>query len=121
VPARKASELYCEFARSPASDSETCLRSSAVEGAAGLSGMLARSGVCALLSSDDWALSPADELSPIQLVGSTQSGTLEQALAPAATTITAARRANDFDQQPGFGVMEILRKLLRGYPANAPA
>lgn len=38
-------------------------------------------------------------LSPIQVVGSTQSGTLEHALAPMATVRTAAKRKS-FDLMP---------------------
>jgi hypothetical protein len=92
VPPRNASALYFALLRSPASDSETCFCSSAVD-AAGLSGRFARSGVCPL------SFAAVGESSLNQVVGSTQSGTLgkiEQALALIATASVAATRKMSF-------------------------
>ena len=95
VPPRSASALYFVLLRSPASDSETCFCSSAVD-AAGLSGRFARSGVCPL------SFATVGESSLNQVVGSTQSGTLgilgklEQPLALSATANTAATRKMSF-------------------------
>ncbi len=98
VPPRRASPLYFASARSDARDDATCCCWACVDEGAGRSGIAARSGdspACASASGSGnavWLLSPP----PTQVVGSTQSGMLEQALAPRATMVTTPKRAQIF-------------------------
>src|SRR6185312_10655069 len=91
VPPRSASALYFARSRSAASDWATCCCSCGVLDGSGRSGIDARSG-------DSLAPSKVEgELSlPTQVVGSTQSGMLEHALAPKATIATTPKRAQIF-------------------------
>jgi hypothetical protein len=98
-----------------------------VDGGAGLGGMLARSGVLPLSGGWDtsavllWPVPVALSLLPIQPVGSTQSGMLEQAPSTDASKTGAAKRVSVFAL--GLKFLNMVPPIEAGagpVPAGAP-
>src|SRR5271169_1635887 len=87
--------------------------------------MVERSGGCelsAVVWAADWSICSAEDCvsPPNQVVGSTQSGVLEQAPSPPATKKTAAARARCFDNRPNSNAMLMPPSTRPIYKAGQP-